>query len=158
MDTDSNKKSPWFTDSERKVLANLVEKNRETILSRETGAAAIQRKRQTWSKITREYNRQPNIRLAKTTPQLRRLWANLLYKKAVAKPETKSTVSTAAAKSFQDELAFDKIPADVETTHSVGDDQANPMSCQSNSTESHADLLAPSKSIYLSSPSGSQFV
>lgn len=64
-----------YNELERQTLVNLVMQHQAIIDSKRVDADTLTRKRQTWLKITNEYNRQPRVR-KRVTKQLRRLWEN----------------------------------------------------------------------------------
>lgn len=69
-----NKKISYI-DQERRILFNLVEKNRDIVENKKTDSTTVYTKQQIWLKITNEYNRHSNVR-KRLPKQLKRLWEN----------------------------------------------------------------------------------
>lgn len=84
-----NKKISYI-DLERRILFDLVEKNREIVENKKTDSTTVYTKQQIWLKITNEYNRQPNVR-KRLPKQLKRLWENT---KARAKKNSTNNISS----------------------------------------------------------------
>lgn len=98
-----------YNDHERRTLVDLVIQHRTIIDSKRVDADSLTKKRQTWLKITNEYNRHPRVR-KRLTKQLRRLWEN-------TKARTKRGLTTAGPSSTAHELLNESIDdeADMET-------------------------------------------
>lgn len=84
-----NKKISYI-DLERRILLDLVEKNRGIVENKKTDSTTVYSKQQIWLKITNEYNRHSNVR-KRLPKQLKRLWENT---KARAKKSCTNNISS----------------------------------------------------------------
>lgn len=141
-----SKKSPWFTEIERKILTNLVQKHSSILLSKETSASAIYKKQQTWIKLTREYNdRHPIIR-KRLTHQLRRLWGNLLYKKTVSRLERNQVEEKSNDVHNKQNNSSNIDSKEIEeVTNDSRIEEISLLKCNNQSKENYESLLTPSK-------------
>lgn len=109
-----------YNQCERQTLVDLVNQHREIVDSRRVDSNTLNRKRQTWLKITTEYNRHPRVR-KRLTKQLRRLWENT---KARAKKQNVDSSGGSASHQLllnesSNEPMMDTIPS--QSNHSESD-------------------------------------
>lgn len=109
-----------YNQCERQTLVDLVNQHRQIVDSRRVDSTTLNRKRQTWLKITTEYNRHPRVR-KRLTKQLRRLWENT---KARAKKQNVDSSGSSAAHQLllnesSNEPMMDTIPS--QSNHSESD-------------------------------------
>lgn len=112
-----------YNQYERQTLVDLVNQHREIVDSRRVDSNTLNRKRQTWLKITTEYNRHPRVR-KRLTKQLRRLWENT---KARAKKQNVDTTGNSGSHQMllnesSNEPLLDTIPSQSNHSGSDGND------------------------------------
>ncbi|KAH7939883.1 hypothetical protein HPB52_018719 [Rhipicephalus sanguineus] len=82
-----------FTDEERGVLTDLVNKYREVLENKRTDAVSLQRKQRTWDQLASEFNSRQNVH-PRTAKQLKKCWDNLKEKWRRAKADDTREPST----------------------------------------------------------------
>lgn len=75
-----------FTDEERTILMDLMDRHRDVLECKKTDAVSIHAKKKTWEKLADEFNCNHNVR-PRTSKQLKKCWDNLKEKWRRAKAE-----------------------------------------------------------------------
>jgi fatty acid-binding protein DegV len=73
-------KTAKYTEKEKIILASFVREMGGEIENKKTDATSVQKKQDAWEKIAAHYNSQPEVATARTSKQLKKLWANLKQK------------------------------------------------------------------------------
>ncbi|KAH7978005.1 hypothetical protein HPB49_004150 [Dermacentor silvarum] len=97
-----------FTDEERTILMDLMDRHRDVLECKKTDAVSIHAKKKTWEKLADEFNSNHNVR-PRTSKQLKKCWDNLKEKWRRAKAEDtrqlfKTGGGTPAESQMSDEL------------------------------------------------------
>nr|XP_050030056.1 myb/SANT-like DNA-binding domain-containing protein 3 [Dermacentor andersoni] len=75
-----------FTDEERTILMDMMERHRDVLECKRTDAVSIHAKKKKWEKLADEFNSRHNVR-PRTSKQLKKCWDNLKEKWRRAKAE-----------------------------------------------------------------------
>lgn len=129
-----NKKISYI-DLERRILFDLVEKNREIVENKKTDSTTVYSKQQIWLKITNEYNRHSNVR-KRLPKQLKRLWENT---KARAKKNCSNNISS----STEDLLVNNMDQGNSSFSQIYESQEKSPVN-----DGTYDEILTPSKNIY----------
>lgn len=129
-----NKKISYI-DLERRILFDLVEKNREIVENKKTDSTTVYSKQQIWLKITNEYNRHSNVR-KRLPKQLKRLWENT---KARAKKNCSNNISS----STEDLLVNNMDQGNSSFSQIYESQEKSPVN-----DGTYDEILTPSKKFY----------
>ncbi|XP_065302977.1 myb-related transcription factor, partner of profilin-like [Dermacentor albipictus] len=79
-----------FTDEERTILMDLMERHRDVLECKWSDAVSINAKKKTWEKLADEFNSRHNVR-PRTSKQLKKCWDNLkeMWRRAKAEDTRK---------------------------------------------------------------------
>lgn len=131
-----NKKISYI-DLERRILFDLVEKNREIVENKKTDSTTVYSKQQIWLKITNEYNRHSNVR-KRLPKQLKRLWENT---KARAKKSCSNNISSSTEDLLLNMDQGNSTLSDVSSFSQIYDETQEKSTVDGN----YDEILTPSK-------------
>ncbi|KAH7936398.1 hypothetical protein HPB52_023103 [Rhipicephalus sanguineus] len=141
-----------FTDEERGVLTDLVNKYREVLENKRIDAVSLQRKQRTWDQLATEFNSRQNVH-PRTAKQLKKCWDNFKEKWRRAKADDTREVfktggGTPAESSMNQELQrVGSVASHMATrlTNPFDSDRAGRVTPATEYTPAVAALLAPTQ-------------
>lgn len=137
-----NKKISYI-DLERRILFDLVEKNRGIVENKKTDSTTVYSKQQIWLKITNEYNRHSNVR-KRLPKQLKRLWENT---KARAKKSCSNNISSSTEDLLLNMDQGNSTLSDVSSFSQIYDERQEKSPVND---RNYDEILTPSKFFILS--------